>query len=298
MTIPFVRQFDFTWGKPDRLSSLVERVICNNPGPFTFTGSGTYLIGTRTLAVIDPGPEDEPHLQAILDAVRGRPVSHILLTHTHRDHSAGAPALSRATGAPVLAFAAHPSEPGNAPPALDEGGDFDLVPDRLLADGDRVSGEDWTLEALHTPGHIANHLCFSLAREKALFTGDHVMGWATTVVAPPDGSMADYMDSLDRLLARSDAIYYPTHGAPIHDPLAFVAAIKAHRLERDRQIQASLDNGNNALMDIVADVYRDVDPALHIAAALNVRAHLDCHVAAGRIVSHGSRLEDLHYRRP
>ncbi len=283
MSVPFVKAFDFAYGRPDRLSPLVSRVIAENPGPFTFTGSGTYLVGDgRGCAVIDPGPDDDAHLAAVLDAMPG-PVAAILVTHTHLDHCGGAAALKAATGAEVLAYGPHPSAPGEGPPALDEGGDHRFRADRLLTDGETVELPSCTLRALHTPGHIANHLCFALEEQEAVFTGDHVMGWATSVVAPPDGDMGDYMRSLDLLSARSDRVYYPTHGAPITDPLPFVDAIRAHRKARDAAILKALENGPLAPMQIVTRVYEGLDPALRVAAALNVRAHLAQHVAAGRV---------------
>ncbi len=269
----FIKTFDFSYGKPDQLSPLVTRVICENPGPFTFTGSGTYLVGDQTLAIIDPGPDNMNHLEAILTAARGRPISHILLTHTHLDHSGGAAALRQETGAMIAAFDRHPGDPATTP-VLEEGGDFELRPDLLLRDGDQIQLDSARLRALHTPGHISNHLCYELVEEKALFTGDHIMGWATSVIIPPDGNMMDYMGSLARLIAREDRIYYPTHGAPIEDPQNFARAIYDHRQERERQILASLKQDPKTIMEIVKQVYVDTPNALHAAAALNVTAHL------------------------
>ena len=281
--IPFVRDFPFAYGVPDRLSALVTRVIARNPGPFTFTGSGTYLVGdARGVAVIDPGPEDEAHRAAVLAAAPG-PIEAILVTHTHKDHSGGTAGLRAATGAPVLAFGPHPAPPGGGAPALDEGGDHAFAPDRLLADSERLALPVCDLEAVHTPGHIANHLCFALREEDALFSGDHVMGWATTVVAPPDGDMGDYMRSLDKLAARRDGVLYPTHGAPIATPAPFIAAVRAHRQARDAAILRALEDGPRTPPQIVAAVYEGLDPALAFAAALNVRAHLDQHEASGRV---------------
>ena len=287
MAIPFVRDFDPRYGEAVRLSPLVVRVVAQNPGPFTFTGSGTYLVGDeRGVAVIDPGPEDRAHADAVLAAAPG-PVTHILVTHTHRDHCGNASALRARTNAPTLAFGAHPSSPEDAPPALDEGADHGFAPNRTLRDGETVSLPAATLRAVHTPGHIANHLCFLLAEEGALFTGDHIMGWATTVVAPPDGAMGAYMDSLDVAEGLEPGILYPTHGAPVPEPLAFIRAIRAHRTARDAAILAALRSGPLAPLAIVDRVYDGLDPALRPAAALNVKAHLNEHVRTGRVRARG-----------
>ena len=283
MAIPFVRDFDPRYGEAVRLGSRVLRVVARNPGPFTFTGSGTYLVGDgRGVAVIDPGPEDKAHTRALLSAAQG-PIQSILITHTHRDHCGGTTALREATGAEVLAFAGHPTAPEDAPPALDEGGDHDFAPDRRLSDGEDVAVPGATLRAVHTPGHIANHLCFWLDEERALFTGDHVMGWATTVVAPPDGRMGDYMASLARVADLNASVLYPTHGPPVRDPRSFLDAIRAHRMARDAAILRALNDGPLSAADIVVRVYEGLDPALRVAAALNVRAHLEEHVEAGRV---------------
>ena len=285
--VPFVREFDFAYGRADRLSPLITRVIANNPGPFTFAGSGTYLVGDeRGVAIIDPGPADEAHGRAVLAAAPG-PVTHILVTHTHLDHSGGTDFLKKETGVNALAFGKHPSTKENAPIALDEGGDFGFAPDRTLADGEKIELPVATLEAVHTPGHCANHLCFALLEENALFTGDHIMGWATTVVAPPDGDMDEYYESLDLLLARNDRIYYPTHGAPIPNPREFVLAVKAHRDRRDTAILAALTGELQSPIEIARTVYTDIDPKMHFAAALNVKAHLDRHVRRGTVVTDG-----------
>ena len=280
--IPFIREFEFAYGKPDRLSPLVRRVIANNPGPFTFTGTGTYLVGdSRGVILLDPGPDDPAHAEAVLAAAPG-PIRHILVTHTHRDHCAGTRRLATRTGAPVRAFGAHPSPPARAAPALDEGADFTFEPDGILLDGESVTVPGAALKAVHTPGHIGNHLCFALEEERALFTGDHVMGWATTVIAPPDGDMDAYMASLERLRLRDERIYYPTHGAPIEDPLPFVEAVQNHRRARDAAFLAVLASGPASAGEIVPQVYEGLDAALRPAAALNVAAHLDAHVKRGR----------------
>ena len=287
--IPFVRDFDPAYGEAVRLTPRVARVVARNPGPFTFTGSGTYLVGgAGGVAVIDPGPDDPDHAEAVLAAAPG-PITHLLVTHTHRDHCGNTDALRRATGAPALAYAAHPSAPDAAPPALDEGADHGFVPDRTLAHEETVALPEATLRAVHTPGHIANHLCFVLEEEDALFTGDHVMGWATTVVAPPDGAMGAYMASLDAVEVLAPRVCYPTHGAPITDPLPFVRAVRAHRRARDAAILSAIRDAPLAPAAIVARVYEGLDPALRVAAALNVRAHLDEHVASGRVRREGER---------
>lgn len=295
--IPFVKDFPFAYGEAGRMSPLVRRVIANNPGPFTYTGSGTYIVGAKEVAIIDPGPDDPAHIDALVAATQGERVTHILVTHTHRDHSGGAARLKTATGAPVFAFGPHPLPRDLDGPALEEGGDHAFRPDHTMRDGEAVSGPGWTLTALHTPGHISNHLCFALKEEAALFTGDHIMGWATTVIIPPDGDMGDYFDSLDLLLAREDRIYYPTHGAPIESPRRFVRAVKAHRLMRDGQIVRQLEQGRTQIGDIVAVMYAGVDKRLHGAAALNVLAHLQRMVRMGTVACDSEPTLGADYRR-
>ena len=286
--IPFVKDIDFVPGAPDVVLPGVRRVIANNPGPFTYTGSGTYIIGDGEVAVIDPGPDREDHIDALMAALDGERVSHILITHTHLDHCGGARAFAERSGAPILAFGAHPvRERENDAPALDEGADYAFRPDETIGDGAVIEGPGWRIEAVHTPGHLSNHLCFALPQEKALFTGDHIMGWATTVVAPPDGDMDAYLKSLDALLARDDEIYLPTHGAPLKAPQRFVRAVRTHRLMRDAQIVEQVGKGRGRIKDMVAAMYADVDKRLHGAAALNVLAHLIRLVRIGTVVCDG-----------
>ncbi|MFN0022337.1 MAG: MBL fold metallo-hydrolase [Parvularculaceae bacterium] len=303
--IPFVKDISFVYGRPDQLSPLVRRVICENPGPFTFTGSGTYIVGDGDnirngggpVAVIDPGPDNEAHRAALIAAIGNAPVSHVLITHTHADHCGGARAFAARVGAPILAAGPHPvADKADDAPALEEGGDYAFAPDLIMRDGERVSGVGWTLEAVATPGHLSNHLCFALAEEKTLFTGDHVMGWSTTVVAPPDGDMGDYLASLDKLLAREDSVYLPTHGAPIGKPRSFVRAIKTHRLMRDGQILEHLRQGKSRIKDIVPAIYADIDKRLHGAAALNVHAHLIRLVRTGAAACDGPPTLNAGYR--
>lgn len=299
-SIPFIKDFPFAYGESAPLSARVRRVIANNPGPFTYTGSGTYLVGregTADLAVIDPGPDDPAHVEALVAAIGKGRVSHILVTHTHRDHCGAAMRLAERVGAPILAAGAHPvRDPAKDAPALDEGADYAFKPDRLLADGEMVEGDGWTIEAVATPGHLSNHLCFALREEGTLFTGDHVMGWATTVIAPPDGHMGDYLKSLEKLLAREERLYLPTHGAPIEKPHAFLRAIRAHRRIRDGQILGQLREGRTRIKEIVPALYADVDKRLHGAAALNVLAHLIRLVETGAVETEGAPTMTSVYR--
>ncbi len=270
--IPFVREIDPDYGRPRRLSPLVRRITANNPGPFTFTGTGTYVVGQGEAAVIDPGPPIEAHLQALLASTRGERITAILVTHTHLDHSPLAHALKAATGATIYGLAAPGAE--EAAVRLDEGQDAGFTPDVTVKDGQRIGGPGWTLEALMTPGHASNHVCWALLEENALFSGDHVMGWSTTVVSPPDGDMGAYLESLDRTAARGFDRLYPTHGPPVEDVAPFLAAYKAHRLERERQILGELAQGPRRIPEMVRTIYADVDPRLHPAAGHSMLAHL------------------------
>ncbi|MEG3123051.1 MBL fold metallo-hydrolase [Sphingomonas sp. GB1N7] len=264
-------------GVPETLEPLVVRVLAPNASPYTYTGTQTYLVGTTDMAVIDPGPEDAAHTQAVLDALAGRPLVAIVITHTHRDHSPGARPLKAATGAPIV---------GCAPLAIDDDGirsdaafDHDYAPDRVLADGDTVAGAGWTLTAIATPGHTSNHLCFALTGEDgpesgALFSGDHVMGWSTSIVSPPDGDMGDYIRSLEKLQAREDRIYYPGHGDPVDNPKRLVRGMIGHRKQREGQILRLLREAPQAIPDMVGRMYVGIDPRLFPAAERSVLAHL------------------------
>lgn len=289
--IPFVRSFDFAYGRRDQVSPLIQRVICENPGPFTFTGTGTYIVGRpdpgAAVAVIDPGPADDAHLQALLTAIEGRRVSHVLVTHTHRDHSPLARPFAERTGAPILAMRP-PLRETHASGALDEDEDQIFAPDTILTGGERIAGDGWTITALATPGHASNHMAFALEEENALFCGDHVMGWSTTVVAPPDGDMADYMRSLDAVIAADFSTLWPTHGAPVTGVVPFLAAYRAHRLDREAQILARVRAGDRTIGDMVPILYSAVDERLWPAASLSVLAHLIKLVGEGRVVSDGA----------
>jgi glyoxylase-like metal-dependent hydrolase (beta-lactamase superfamily II) len=263
---------DFPTGQVERVAPGVRRVLAGNPSPFTFTGTQTYLVGEGEVGVIDPGPDLPEHLDAILAATAGETIAAILCTHTHRDHSPASRPLAAATGAPIV---------GCAPLALDDDGpradaafDFDYAPDRVLVDGEAVEGPGWQLIAVATPGHTSNHLCFAMPGTNALFTGDHVMGWSTTVVSPPDGDMAEYMRSLDLLLKRDDRVYFPAHGPPVEKPHSHVRALVAHRRMREQQILRKLGEGEGHIPAMVETMYQVTDPRLFPAAGRSVLAHL------------------------
>lgn len=284
MEIPFDKSLEFEYGVAARLTPLVRRVVARNPGPFTFRGTGTYIVGNGAVAVIDPGPAVEEHIRALTAALDGETVSHIVVTHTHLDHSPAAAPLRALTGAPTCGYGPHGADRGVP---VEEGGDFEFVPDREMRDGDAVGGPGWTLRAVHTPGHTSNHLCFALEEERALFSGDHVMGWSTTVVSPPDGDMGAYMASLAKLRARDDARYYPTHGAPIAEPAPFVRALAGHRRRREAQILRCVADGVGAVPAIVRRLYAGLDARLHGAAGRSVLAHLLHLAETGRVRRHG-----------
>lgn len=259
-------------GIPIQLDPLVARILAPNPSPYTYTGTQTHIVGTADLAVIDPGPDDPAHVAALLAAIAGRPVRAILVTHHHRDHSPATRALAAATRAPIVGAA--PFYRGDDGARVDAAFDADYAPDRVLADGESVSGEGWTLTALATPGHTSNHLCFALAETGALFSGDHVMGWSTSVVSPPDGDMGDYMRSLEALMARDDRVYYPGHGEAVDTPQRLVRGMLGHRRQREGQILRLLHEAPRDVPAMVARMYAGLDPRLAPAAERSVLAHL------------------------
>lgn len=294
MTIPFNKKLDFSYGVADQVSPLIRRVVAENPSAFTFHGTGTYIVGSGKVAVIDPGPDIAGHVQALEQALDGETVTHIVITHTHIDHSPAAKHLKALTGAETYGFGPHGG--GRDGETVEEGADRDFTPDHQTSDGDVIAGAGWTLEAVHTPGHTSNHLCFGLREEEALFSGDHVMGWSTTVVSPPDGDMAAYMASLDKLRARDDSRYYPTHGAPIEKPGAFVKALAAHRRQRELQIARCITDGIDTIPAMVERMYADVDKRLHRAAGRSVLAHLIHMVETDRAACDGSPDTGTQYR--
>jgi glyoxylase-like metal-dependent hydrolase (beta-lactamase superfamily II) len=260
-------------GRAEQLEPLVRRVLAGNPSPFTFTGTETYLVGAAgALAVIDPGPDDPTHIAALLEIIGDNPVVAICCTHTHRDHSPAAAPLAAATGAPVIGCA--PLVLDSTGPRSDAPFDRTYAPDQILADGESLSGPDWTLTAVATPGHTSNHLCYALEPSGALFTGDHVMGWSTSVVSPPDGDMAAYMASLDKLHSRDDRVYYPAHGPQVDKPRQLVRGMIGHRRQRERQILRLLAEQDARITDLVPRMYKGLDDRLHAAAGMSVLAHL------------------------
>ncbi|MEH7850184.1 MBL fold metallo-hydrolase [Rhizobium laguerreae] len=282
--------FEPAYGQAVPVVAGVERVTAENPGPFTFFGTNSYIVGSSSVAVIDPGPEDEAHFQALMAALAGRAVTHIVVSHTHRDHSPLAKRLQAATGAVTVGQGPHrPARPlraGEINP-FSESSDLSFVPDITLGDGETLSGDGWALSAVLTPGHTANHAAFALEGRDILFSGDHVMAWSTSIVAPPDGSMADYMASLDRLIEREDRLLLPGHGGPVTQPSTFLRALKAHRLKREQAVLARIRAGDRGIAEMVKAIYRDTDPKLHGAAALSVLAHIEDLLERGEIAADG-----------
>ena len=278
---------DWPTGKIEHVASGVRRLLAANPSPFTYTGTQTYIVGVGEIAVVDPGPDLPEHVAAILTATAGERITAILCTHTHRDHSPASRALAAATGAAIIGCG--PLALADDGPRADAAFDFDYAPDRILADGETVSGPGWTLRAVATPGHTSNHLCFALEAEGALFTGDHVMGWSTSVIAPPDGDMGAYFASLDLLLKRDDSVYLPAHGPAIDKPHRHVRALITHRRMREKQILDRLGKGEERIDEMVTHMYRDIDPRLHGAAGRSVLAHLVDLERRGRVRGEGDR---------
>lgn len=320
MALHFDRSLDVSYRTVDQVVPGVRRIVAENPGPFTFKGSATFIVGRGEVSVIDPGPADEQHIDALIESLGSERVTHILITHTHADHSPGARLLQERTGAKTYGFGPHPvptddeedryaeviepsagDEAGieataiseankedlaKTKPELTEGhGDREFAPDVVIGHAELISGSNWTFEALHTPGHLANHLCFRLAEEKVLFTGDHVMGWSTSVISPPGGNLNEYLASLALLLETPDEIYIPTHGSPIRDPHDFVRGLIDHRNTRTAQILDRLKSGPQNTTEIVAALYVGLDPKLFKAAGRSVLAHLDALARLGSVAA-------------
>lgn len=279
----FDRSLDVVAGQDIRLSPLISRVLAPNPGPFTFKGTGVYIVGAGPhVAIIDPGPDVALHLKALEHALDGRRLSHILVTHAHRDHSSAVGWLKAFSGAKTYGLAV-PAKDNAAPAMADEARDDGFVPDVHVQDGLKIVGDGFTITCVTTPGHTADHVCYGLDEERALFSGDHVMGWSTSVIAPPDGHMGQYLASLDKLMRRDDRIFYPTHGSPITDPHGWLVQLINHRIQRERQILDAIHQGHTSIDALTQILYRDLAPALKQAAALQIKAHLD-HLAEQGLV--------------
>jgi glyoxylase-like metal-dependent hydrolase (beta-lactamase superfamily II) len=291
--IPFRKQMSFEYGVARQVTPMVRRIVARNPSGFTFHGTNTYIVGRGRVAVIDPGPLLDEHLAALARELEGETVEHILVTHTHHDHSPGARPFRDKAGGTV--WGAHPRPlPENAKTA--ESIHRDFSPDIELADGTVVAGEGWTLEAVHTPGHMSNHMCFALKEENILFSGDHIMSWNTTVVSPPDGNMREYFDSLEVCLKRGETTFWPAHGPEIPDPGPFTRAYRGHRRMREAEIGRCLEKGLHTIPEIVERLYAHLPAKMHGAAARSVLAHLEHMVETGRAACDGAPAESASYR--
>lgn len=291
--------FEPAYGQAVTVADGIQRLTAKNPSPFTFHGTNSYIVGGSSVAVIDPGPEDKAHFDALMAALAGREVTHIFVSHTHRDHSPLAKRLKAETGAATVGEGPHrPSRPLREGEInlFAESSDTDFVPDITLRDGQTISGDGWAVTGVLTPGHTANHAAFALEGSGILFSADHVMAWATTIVAPPDGSMADYMASLDKLIARDDQLLLPGHGGPVTSPAPFLRGLKTHRRLRERSIIERIRMGDGTISEMVKVIYRDTDKRLHGAAALSVLAHIEDLMERGEITADGPPSLVAHYR--
>jgi glyoxylase-like metal-dependent hydrolase (beta-lactamase superfamily II) len=289
--IRYNKVFELVPGQATDVAPGVRAIVANNPGPFTFKGTVSYIVGRGKVAIVDPGPDDDIHIAALLDAVRGETVHGIFVTHTHRDHSPAVPKIKAATGATVYAEGPHrPARPLHIGEAerLDASADLDFRPDIALADGDVVTGDGWTIEAITTPGHTANHMAYAFKEADLIFSGDHVMAWSTSIVAPPDGAMSDYMASLEKLARRSEPTYLPGHGGPVREAPRFVRSYIRHRQGREESILRRLGKGAADIPTLVRAIYIGLDPRLTGAAALSVLAHLEDLVARGLVATEGT----------
>jgi len=292
--IPFVRDLQFKYGEVARVSPRIRRVIAENPGPFTYLGTGVYIVGNGEVVVIDPGPVIDAHFEAIKAAVAGERITHVFTTHTHLDHSPLAHPLAAWAGCKV--YGRPDPNVAHAEVSLEEDGETGFKPDVLVNDGDVFSGPDWTLEAITTPGHMSNHVCYALKEENALFSGDHIMGWSTTVISPPDGNMRQYFASLEKIRARGFSTLWPTHGPPVTDVAPFIDAYATHRRAREAAIVERMRAGDTLIPDMVKVIYKDVDKRLHAPAAHSVLAHVIQLVEEGRVIADGPLTLATHYR--
>ena len=289
VTIPFDMSFTAPYRERQQVMPGLARVLAENPGPFTFKGSSAYFVGEDDVALIDPGPDTPDHVEALKRALGGRRLTHIFVTHTHIDHSPAAAPLKAWSGATTYGFGPHGSGRLLEGPEAEAGGDRDFIPDVALKDGEIVRANGFTIEAVYTPGHCSNHMCYGWREQKALFTGDHIMGWATTVVGGPDGDMGEYIDSLKKVIARKDALLIPTHGGPIRDPQPYLQAYLDHRMEREAEIVACIRDGLVTIPDMVARIYAKYDKALHAAAGRSVHSHLKRMAREGLVAEDNGR---------
>ena len=294
--IPFRRELDFNYGEMAEVAPGIRRVVARNPSPFTLYGTGTYVIGRGNVAVIDPGPADTAHISALLDGLPGETITHMLVTHTHMDHSPGCRLLQEHTDAKTYAYGPHGAGQLERGVPVEEGGDMQFQPDWRVRHGDVIHGDGWSVECVYTPGHTSNHVCYQLRGESALFTGDHVMGWSTSIISPPDGDMAAYMASLELLLERQDRIYWPTHGPCIDDPGPLVSAFIAHRREREGQVVDCIGRGVSRIRDMVPLMYTDLAEFMYPAAARSVLAATVYLVGNGTLATDGEPALDSVYR--
>lgn len=303
--IPFKRELDFEYGEVAEISPGIRRVIARNPSAFTLYGTGTYIVGREKVAVIDPGPPDAAHIEAIARATAGETITHMLVTHTHMDHSPGCRLLAEHTDAPTVGFGPHGAGKIAAGVQVEEGGDMDFAPDIVVTGGDVIEGEGWAFECVYTPGHTSNHICYALRGdrdgddgydENVLFSGDHVMGWSTSIISPPDGDMKSYMGSLELLLDRDDSVYWPTHGPAITEPKRHVRGFIAHRREREAQIRECLARGVHRIAEMVPTMYAGVAKQLYPAAARSVFAAMAYLVERGEVVCEGDLAVGAEFR--
>ncbi len=285
--IPFIRDFEFEYAKPEQLSPLVTRVTANNPGPFTFTGTGVFIVGTDEVCIIDPGPVTPEHIAAIDTALDGKTLAHVLVTHHHIDHSPLAAPLAKKHGCKVYGYGRQLLPPDGGEVRMEAGDDLSFKPDVEIRDGHMFKGKDWTIKAIHTPGHTSNHMCYALAEENTLFSGDHIMGWSTSVVSPPDGNMGDYLRGLEIVKDKNFDIIRPTHGPAITKVKPFVQAYIDHRHDREEQIRTALAKGITDIKDMVLEIYTDLDKRLYPAAALSVLSHIIHMCEKGSVKSTG-----------
>ena len=295
MTLKFNREFSVQHGVVEQLSPGIRRVVAANTGPYTFHGTGTYIVGRGEVAIIDPGPEIAEHVDAILAAIPGERISHLVVTHTHNDHSPACRPLQQVCDAQTYGYGPHGSGKFEQGIQVEEGGDMAFVPDVVVRDGDIITGDGWSFECVYTPGHTSNHMCYQLREEKTLFSGDHVMAWNTTIVSPPDGDMADYMRSLELLLERDDACYWPTHGPCIGDPKPYVRAYKAHREQREAQVLGCVADGISRIDDMVRQIYQHLPPSMFPAAACSVFATCILLVERAQLCCDGELTVDARY---